>query len=175
MSASKRVARTITVEGGIHSIDDCDCGAGLTIRNGDRLIVRHTYTGELAHRVSEMHGDALPADPPASEHIGCQFNHEHRHPECYDDAIPTPPASEAVDAAWGALYLALWDDVSPEAWREADKQHRPLIEAAIRTEGLGVERLARALPDWAVQHPLGMTEEQLRLHIASGILERLGR
>jgi len=42
--------------------------------------------------------------------------------------------------------------------------------AALATPApLDVERLARALPDWMVEHPLGLTEDELRRTIAHNI------
>jgi hypothetical protein len=61
-----------------------------------------------------------------------------------------------AEAAWDAGY---------DAGRH-DLEAPPLSEAPAP---LDVERLARALPDWMVEHPMGMNEESLRLVIAANI------
>lgn len=112
-------------------------------RHDDGEHVHFHEHGELdAPRHPNYVVTALPRDPdpPASEHIGCQFNHEHRYPECYDDAIPTPPASEAVDAAWEALrFLEDRYGHTVESDGEDNWMRFSLIEAAIRAEGLGAD------------------------------------
>ncbi len=40
------------------------------------------------------------SQPPSGDHIGCQFNHAHRWPECYDDAASQPPSGDALHAAY---------------------------------------------------------------------------
>lgn len=38
-----------------------------------------------------------PDEARGPEHIGCLFKHEHRYPECYDDALPAPVAGADED------------------------------------------------------------------------------
>lgn len=77
-----------------------------------------------------------PDEARGGDHIGCLFNHEHRYPECYDDALPAPLAG--ADEAWEHA-----EHYDPDC-EECVYLARPVIlHDAREREGPSVERLAR--------------------------------
>lgn len=110
MSDPRAEPRTITVSGGVHDTLACDCPNGITLRNGDQLVIEHTVTGSAAAIAADMAGGLARMPRDLAPVTNAEWDHEdvaHGHDASRENQPNRWLGSDTCECRCGCGFMAL--------------------------------------------------------------------